>query len=246
MDVGSIKPAGGLTGGQMAGAQPVDSVSKGIQSKILDAQRQMQELSSKEELSAEEKMKKRQELQQEISSLNTQLRRRQAEISSEQRRAAMADNAQAERDDEGDEKNTEAGIPHKEMRAIARTDSSMEQTRRQGMVVARIEGGIAILKGEISQNEILGMDGERKEAELEKQQEKALKATSSQFSALGEAHKAMREAAQDKRNSTEGKTGVKEKPFHQIEDMGFIGATNFTKQKNRAQQKFFPFLDIRG
>ncbi len=260
MGVGSIKPTDGLSEGQMAGAEPTDSVSKDIQNEIMNAQRQMQELSSKEDISAEEKMKKRQELRQEISNLNTQLRRHQAELSRQQRKAAMTENAQAEKenaqaekenvqakeDTAEERKDTGNGMSRRQMQAIAVTDSSMERTRRQEMVIARIEGGIAILQGEISQDEVLGMDTERKREELDKQQEKVLKATASRFSALGESRKAMKEAAQDKISGEEGNAGSKAKPVRHIEELGPIGATNFMKQKNRAQQKLFPFLDIRG
>ena len=68
---------------QMGMNQAMDSYSKNIQNQIANAQKQLQELSSNEGMTLEEKMKKRQEIQQQISDLNMQLRQHQIE----QRRA---------------------------------------------------------------------------------------------------------------------------------------------------------------
>ena len=64
--------------------QAMDSYSKNIQNQIANAQKQLQELSSNEEMTLEEKMKKRQEIQQQISDLNMQLRQHQIEQRKEQ------------------------------------------------------------------------------------------------------------------------------------------------------------------
>ena len=60
--------------GTMGMTQGNDSVSKNIQNQIANAQQKLQDLSSNEEMSLEDKMKKRQEIQQEINNLNQQLR----------------------------------------------------------------------------------------------------------------------------------------------------------------------------
>ena len=70
--------------GAMGMAQANDSVSKNIQNQIANAQQKLQDLSSNEELSLEDKMKKRQEIQQEITNLNQQLRQHQIEQRKEQ------------------------------------------------------------------------------------------------------------------------------------------------------------------
>ena len=57
--------------------QGADSYSKNIQNQIADAQKALQELSSNENLTMEEKRQKRQEIQQEIADLNQQLRQHQ-------------------------------------------------------------------------------------------------------------------------------------------------------------------------
>lgn len=79
--------------GQMGMNRATDSYSQNIQNQIAGAQKQLQELSSNKEMTLEEKMKKRQGIQQQISDLNMQLRQHQME----QRRAAMggSENQQA-------------------------------------------------------------------------------------------------------------------------------------------------------
>ena len=67
--------------------QAMDSYSKNIQNQIANAQKQLQELSSNEEMTLEEKMKKRQEIQQQISDLNMQLRQHQIEQRREKQQA---------------------------------------------------------------------------------------------------------------------------------------------------------------
>lgn len=92
MGVSGINGMERVDAGQMAMAQATDSVSKSIQNQITSVQRQMQEISAKEDISVEEKMKRRQELQKEISSLNTKLRQHEAEVRKEQQAKAAAAN----------------------------------------------------------------------------------------------------------------------------------------------------------
>ena len=79
MTINSISGANAQMG-QMGMNQATDSYSRNIQNQIADAQKQLQELSSNKDMTQEEKMTKRQEIQQQISDLNMQLRQRQMEI----------------------------------------------------------------------------------------------------------------------------------------------------------------------
>ncbi len=76
---GANIPAGGMNM-----TKATDSVSKNIQSQIANAQKQLLELSANKDMSIEEKMKKRQEIQQQITDLNNQLRQHQIELRKEQ------------------------------------------------------------------------------------------------------------------------------------------------------------------
>ena len=72
---------------QMGMNQATDSYGRNIQNQIANAQKQLQELSSNENMSLEEKMKKRQEIQQQINDLNMQLRQHQMEQRKEKQQA---------------------------------------------------------------------------------------------------------------------------------------------------------------
>ena len=63
----------GSQGFKTQNQQGNDSYSKNIQNQIANAQKQMQELGENKEMPLEEKMKKRQEIQQQISDLQNQL-----------------------------------------------------------------------------------------------------------------------------------------------------------------------------
>lgn len=281
MGISSVGAMGSAAGGQ---GTP-DSVSRNLKAKISDVEREKQGLTSKQEISAEEKSKKRQELQQDLSSLNAKLKQRQEEsrretIRKEQQGEAMktdgrtagmaesgrkpaqadtsgggrasrnqtdaaqagaaesmkasrsqadmakadtagsgkasrdqADAARADtagggrmlqsqadmaRADAGEsikapgnqadaaaaeknkpQKQKERQTPDQEaLRSVLAGDDSREQTRRREAVIARMESGIVILKGEIKQDEIRGADVEKKKAELKEQEQKLQKAVS--------------------------------------------------------------------
>lgn len=247
MGIDGINAAGQMPGGQTAGGQmaggmanikSTDSVSKGIQNEISGIQQQMQELSSKKDIPVDEKMKKRQELQQEMRKLSAELRRRQEQISREQRKesaAAEKKNAGgAEKDTKEDTKKDDEKISaeaaYAGFKAMVSGNMSVDQIKTRGKVVAQIENGIAILKGEISQDELRGMNVDKKRSDLEKQEEKAQKAAASQFSDIGET---MRKTAQtsDEKGKTKGRQDAK--------DRAILKATNYSKEESDKQKQFF-------
>ncbi|MDE6640809.1 MAG: hypothetical protein K2K63_09810 [Acetatifactor sp.] len=270
MAIGGVKAMDSMAGWQGSAARRVDYVSKNIQNEISTVERQKQGLSSKQEMSVEEKTKKKQELQQELSSLNAKLRQRQEEVSREQKKEALtgevraadggvsetekvkgnadmvnaekvkADGSEAEKknidikgtekenagagvqaaekdaedargaENEKNEKLKDIGIPQKDAQSIVKGDSLREQTKRRESVIARMEGGIAILKGEIRQDELRGADTEKKKAELKKQEKKVQKAASGIPNVKGPS-KAADAAARIKAGEEKGKAGVKGK-----------------------------------
>ena len=80
--------------GQAGMVQKEDAVSKSIRKQIANKQKELQNLSSNQEMEMEEKSKKRQEIMQEINDLNNQLRQHQME----QRREAMNAERKQEKD----------------------------------------------------------------------------------------------------------------------------------------------------
>ena len=74
-----------------------------------------------------------------------------------------------------------------EMRAMVSADTSAQLANRQGTIIAKTEDGIAILKGEIAQDERRGVNTERKQTELEQMEKQQERAAAFQFSVLGNA-----------------------------------------------------------
>ena len=179
--------------GAMGMAQANDSVSKNIQNQIANAQQKLQDLSSNEELSLEDKMKKRQEIQQEITNLNQQLRQHQIEQRKEQqsKKSSMDDMVAGT-------KNTSAkkgtGLSQAGMQAMISADSSMKQAKVQGSMATQMEGRAGVIASEIKQDAGKG-NTEKKEEELADLQAKAQSATAAQMSSLSDANKSMEEAA---------------------------------------------------
>ncbi len=70
-----------------------DPVINDLRKQIADKQKELQELTSNQDMKPEEKMKKSQELQKEIARLNQELRQHQTTRRKEQREDAAAENA---------------------------------------------------------------------------------------------------------------------------------------------------------
>lgn len=194
---------------QMGMNQATDSYSRNIQNQISNAQKQLQELSLNEEMTLEEKMKKRQEIQQQISDLNMQLRQHQMEQRKEKQQAkgtSMDDmlggsRKAAKTGDKG------SGLSQSSMQAMISADSSMKQAKVQGSVATQMEGKAGVLESEIKMDKGRGVSTEKKEEELADFQEKAQAATSSQLSTLADANKTMEEAAKtDSKDEKDTKT----------------------------------------
>ena len=131
--VNSMSGAGGnMRAGRSGAGMTNDPVGKHIQDQIANVQKQMQELSANEDLTIEEKMKKRQELQQEIASLNQQLRQHEIEQrKEEQSKRASAEDKTAAGAGKASEKKG-CGLSQASMHAMISADSSMKQAQAQG------------------------------------------------------------------------------------------------------------------
>ena len=188
--------------GTMGMTQGNDSVSKNIQNQIANAQQKLQDLSSNEEMSLEDKMKKRQEIQQEINNLNQQLRQHQIEQRKEQqsKNSSSMDDMVAGTSNTSKKKDT--GLSQASMQAMISADSSMKQAKVQGSMATQIQGRASVLESEIKQDAGKG-NTEKKEEELAELQAKAQSATAAQMSTLADANKSVEEAAKAENSNTE-------------------------------------------
>lgn len=172
-----------------------DSVSRNIQNQIAEAQKRLQELSTDDKLTLEEKMKKRQEIQQEISMLNQQLRQHQIERRKEQQEksASANDMPGGGRKAAREEKNS-GGFIQAGMEAMISADFAMKQAKVHGSVAAQTEGKAGVLESEIKMDKGRGSSTEKKEEELADLQAKAQAAQEAQISKLADAGREMEEA----------------------------------------------------
>ena len=207
--VNAMMPQSGGTGLNQA----MDSVSKNLQQQMERLQKQMQELSSNQEMDIEEKMKKRQEIQNQISSLNQQLRQHQIDLRRQKQQEKTASSQQSSRKSTREDSSGQhgRGMSQEGMKALVSADNAIEQSRVQGSVAKQMEGRANILKAEIKQDAARGADTQKKEEELADAEQTAANAVSAQVNTLEEANSSLEEASKAE-NPEEASPGDTEKP----------------------------------
>ena len=208
-----------------------DTVSKNIQNQIANAQKQLQELSSNKDMSMEEKMNKRQEVQQQIADLNNQLRQHQIEMRREQQQAkgtSMDDMLGGSNRTASKVGNKSAGLSQASMTAIISADSAIACAQEQGSVVTKMEGRSGVLETEIKLDAARGGNVEAKQEELAEVQQKAAQAQSAQMSTLADASKELEAAAKadqqtEKTDGKDKKTDKKDAVTNENQDKNVSG-----------------------
>ncbi len=203
MKINGLNGANSQVGG-MNMMNATDSVSKNIQNQISNAQKLLQELSANKDMSIEEKMKKRQEIQQQINDLNNQLRQHQIE----QRKEKVENSRkQPKRVSKAGKKAT--GLSQANMKAMLYADSAMAQAQVQGSVATQMEGRAGVLESEIKLDSARGGDVSAKKEELEEVKQKVEIVENAQMNTLADASKKMEEAAKEEQQAE--KTDAKDK-----------------------------------
>ena len=227
---GANTPAGGMNM-----TKATDSVSKNIQNQIANAQKQLQELSANKDMSIEEKMKKRQEIQQQITDLNNQLRQHQIEQRKEQqaKKSSMDDMLGGSKKTAPKAGKQSTGLSQQcmnasTMRAMISADSAMAQAQVQGSVATKMEGRAGVLESEIKLDSARGDDVEAKKEELAEVEQKAVQAESAQMNTLATANKELEEAAKadqqtEKADDKDKKTDKKDAASGEKEDKTVAG-----------------------
>ena len=190
----------GIKSGRMNKPMEMDSFSKSTNNQIANAQKQLQELSENKDMSMEEKMKRRQEIQQQITDLNNQLRQHQMEQRKEKQEQAAKS---AEKKESGKNENKGVGLSQASMTAIISADAALSQAKVHGSVATKMEGRAGVLEAEIKLDSANGGNVEAKKEELAKVQQKAVAAGTSQTDTLVSAGKDIEEAS--KEDKTENK-----------------------------------------
>lgn len=336
MKIGSVSAIGNITSvrsvsaAQKPDVKTVDTASKSIQDDINAVERQKRAVSPQTDISVDEKRRRRQELQQELSSLKTKLRMSEAEASEESRKEAVADEERSGVQETGESKESKAaesikaeaakaqekadeakakekaeavkaerqeaqirkmkgntsddeaekvfarkqdaeqvnveeakadatgtdgfkaegateksnaagadektdvekdkektpGFSEKEVQSMISEDEAAERAKQQGVIVARIENDIVILKGEIKQDEARDVDVTKKKEELKEREDRAQWATNAQFSAIGQTNRTLQENAQDKAEEIRGDAAMAVR--RNVAEQPLIRATNYS------------------
>lgn len=197
-----------------------DSVSKSIQDQIMNAQKQLQELGADKDMTPEEKMKRRQEIQQEINNLNQQLRQHQIEKRKEQQAKSASEKEERKNCQRENTSEQKTGLSTTSMQAMLSADSSIKQANVQGSNATQMEDRAGVLKIEIKLDGGRGGDTTAKKTELAEVEQKAESATNAQLNTLAEANQTMAEAAEAERTDNKTNSEDREKKTEQTADDG--------------------------
>lgn len=236
--------------------QSNDPVVKNIERQIADIQKQLQELSSNKDMSVEDKMKKRQELQQQINELNNQLRQHQMEQRKEkqQKKESSDDIFDPNSQKYGNQaKGDSVGISQAGMEAMISADTSMKQAAAQGSVASKMEGKAGVLEVEIKLDSARNGNVERKQAELADVKNKAQNASAAALETLADANEAMKNASgaenagnakkseDDGKNSASGKDNASKGEEDEAQDNQALG----NKDETSKQTIYYTPVDVR-
>ena len=230
----------------IGGNMQMDSISRNLKNQIANAQKKLQELSSNQELSLEEKMKKRQEIQQEISSLTQQLRQHQIELRKQQQNKSsnyVDELTGAGYDDTEKNKGSKrqvGGISQGKMSAMISADSAMKQAQVQGSVATQINGKAGVLESEIAMDQGRGSSTEKKEQELADLQGKAQQAAQAQMSSLADAKESISKAGESDNETDRSADGKKTE--HDSEKVKEDGTQDSSEPDS---QNIYKKIDIR-
>lgn len=133
----------------------------------------------------------------------------------------------------GRDSDSEGSLSRKKAHAMVSADVSVQQANQQGTVITRTKDGIAILKGEIDQDEMRGADTEKKQAKLDKLEKNEQQALAFQAAILDEANNAMTAASETNAAGTKANAA----------DNAFINVLKALQEGDpAAQQRFYVSL----
>ena len=210
-------------------AAATDFETKSFQNKIASAQTQLQKLSANNEMSSEEKAKKRQEIQKQIMELNNMLRERKAELRREKQQKA----AEAEEGNNGEgtlpgqqgkpetvhiESNTSSspGISSRHMKSVISADAAIDKAEQADNISNELENRVQVLQGEIRQAEANGGYVEAKKGEVQSLENKVAKISGAKMNiisgAISEMKQAVKEAGRKDSKSSQNTAEAAKKP----------------------------------
>lgn len=165
--IGNITSVGSVSAVRKQDVKPVDTESRSIKDEITAVERQKQTVTPQADLSVDEKMRRRQELQQELSSLKTKLRMSEAEASEENRKEAIADEERSEIQETGASEDSKAAKVIKEEAAKAeeKADAAQAKEKEEAAKAERKEAQIGRMKGNASEDQAEKVSIRKQDAE---------------------------------------------------------------------------------
>lgn len=165
-----------------------DTTAKNLQSQIADTKKALEKLDKDAQMSAEEKIKKKQELDRKLSELTSQLRQHQLEKAQQKKEKEQdtSNNPEPLQSPGKDtEKSAEKNMPgSKSMEMLISAQSGIGMSRIHSRVAEDLTGRVKVISAEISTDRMRGTDVTFKEEEREKLLRKADKASDSQMKDL--------------------------------------------------------------
>lgn len=201
MQIGGIQGAGEAVPASqppITGAE--DAVSKNIKRQISEIQKRIQELAQKQDMSLEEKMKKRQDYNQQIADLNAQLRQHEIEARQEKQQPkenSMEDYLGGKESRDGAQDKDSVSISTEGMEAMISADSSKKQSKVYGHVAKDLQAKVKTLSSEINMDASRGIDTSAKASALADLEDRMENAVSKQIGTLSKAADEMEEAAKE-------------------------------------------------
>lgn len=177
--IGSIASSNNMSVKQVSSSDLKDQKSKSLQNDITDVQRQIQKLSSEEDLTATEKAEEKKKLQQEKSDLSTKLKLHQDELLKSQKREIKLAELQEERKPE-QEKDSESKVQATETSSASNTADEKKlpaddrRNLQPGTVITQNSDGTVILKEILNQSAERDADANEQRAETVKEETAAV------------------------------------------------------------------------
>lgn len=250
---GASQNTAGMTAGK---SRQMDPESKNLQQQIEKLQNDLKEISANQDMPADTKMKKRQEIQKQISDLQIQLRQHQIEARKAEREKkkeeSSFDDLMGTKPQQKQENGSNIGLSAESMTAMVAADVSVKQANVHGSTAQKMEGRANVLEMEIKLDDSRGGSSDHKKAELADAKEMAEKAAASQLDSLAQANETLQNAA--KSNQADDRTEEKEKKEGEgsgdAENSGenqTDGAVSTVESENSAEQNGYNYhpVDVR-
>jgi hypothetical protein len=143
-----------------------DSIIENIQRQILNLQEQLKSISQDKKLSAKEKAEKQKQLQEEITLLKQQLTERQLEIQKESREK-QSNRRQKNIPNSTSTQSVNPGlISSDQLQSLLLAGNATSQIKTANSIQSKMKGESGVLKGEIKQDQLRGVDVTRKSKQL--------------------------------------------------------------------------------